>query len=300
MTALRRQDIEWLRVLACLGIVWYHARGPGEEFALSGLIVFVMLSVVLAHPRDGTLRDRLQARAQRLLLPWVFWWGVYALLEVVTGRAGQWTVAEWPVLLLAGPSIHLWYLPFTFFVLLAMDIWHRSVPGPAPAWAGLLGVFAATALLLLAAQRVLMPASLEYPFAQYLQVLPAVLLGLSLRCWNTQPPWARWLSLAGVLPGLWGLVNHPVRGTSWPYLIGFPLGLLLLRPGTQYKVPWSATPLSRATLGIYLVHPLVLMSAAKLGFLVRKPVVILLVFLMAWAAVSGVHRLLPNLARRVM
>jgi hypothetical protein len=130
MTASRRQDIEWLRVLACLGIVWYHARGPGEEFALAGLIVFVMLSVVLAHPREEPLKDRLHARAERLLLPWIFWWGVYAVLDVVTGRAGRWTAAEWPVLLLAGPSIHLWYLPFMFFVLLAMDAWHRCFPGP--------------------------------------------------------------------------------------------------------------------------------------------------------------------------
>jgi hypothetical protein len=42
------------------------------------------------------------------------------------------------------------------------------------------------------------------------------------------------------------------------------------------------------------------MLAAKLGFLVREPVVILLVFLMAWAAVSGAHRMFPNLAGRVM
>lgn len=300
MTDRRRQDIEWLRVLACLGIVWYHARGPGEEFALAGLIVFVMLSVVLVHPREEPLKDRLRARAERLLLPWIFWWGVYAVMDVVTGRAGRWTTAEWPVLLLAGPSIHLWYLPFTFFVLLAMDAWHRCFPGGAPVWAGLLGVFTATALLLLATQGVLMPVSLEYPFAQYLQVLPAVLVGLFLRRWNTQPPWARWLALVWVLLGLWGLASHPVQGMSWPYLIGFPLGLLLLRPGVRYRVPWSAAPLSRATLGIYLVHPLALMLAAKLGFLVREPVVILLVFLMAWAAVSGVHRMFPNLAGRVM
>lgn len=300
MTASRRQDIEWLRVLACLGIVWYHARGPGEEVALAGLIVFVMLSVVLAHPREGPLKERLHARAERLLLPWIFWWGVYAVLEVVTGRAGRWTASEWPVLLLAGPSIHLWYLPFTFFMLLAMDAWHRHVPGPVPVWVGLLGIFVATALLLMAAQGVLMPVSLKYPFAQYLQVLPAVLLGFFLRSWDTRPPWARWLTLVWVLLGLWGLATRPVQGTSWPYLIGFPLGLLLLRPGVECKVPWPATPLSRATLGIYLVHPLALMLAAKLGFSVHRPVVILLVFLMTWAAVSGAHRLFPNLARRVM
>ena len=60
----KRADIEFLRVLSTFGIVWFHSGVFGHEFAYSGLIVFLILSMYLAGGSGAadvlTLRRRLE------------------------------------------------------------------------------------------------------------------------------------------------------------------------------------------------------------------------------------------------
>lgn len=298
--APRRQDIEWLRVAACLGIVWYHAHAPGDELALAGLIVFVVMSVVLARTGRVPLGASLRERAQRLLLPWAFWWAVYGAAGLATGHAPTADALGWPALLLAGPSIHLWYLPFIFVTLMVLDLVWPASSEQVVRGLGLAGAAMCSGALALLALAILNVRDFVYPFAQYLQVLPAVMAAVFMRSWPSLQASARVQGVGLLTSAMLVLACHPVAGIGWPYLIGLPLCLLVLRPGAHWPVPWPATRLAGATLGIYLVHPLVLMVFAKLGFSVRQPLVVLAVFATAWAGVALAHRLAPDFSRRVM
>ena len=110
-----RQDIELLRVLSALGIVWFHSETKGSNFGHSGLIFFLILSVFLG---GGQQNSSIQKRAKRLLVPWLIWFAYYGAINLVLQKSviplNNGLIAG----VLSGPRIHLWYLPFIFFVLI--------------------------------------------------------------------------------------------------------------------------------------------------------------------------------------
>lgn len=288
----RRDDIEWLRALACFGIVWYHGRGAGLELALSGLIVFVVLSVALGGGRVRPWRERLWSRARRLLLPWAFWFGVFGLALAVTGHAPLRLDHGWLLGILAGPSIHLWYLPFMFMVLMALELWRERSSHQAWLRAAGLCAWLGASLLVLFSLRVISVRDYPYPVAQYLQVAPAVLAGVVLRSWEAWPPQRRWVLVAPLAAGLACLAVLPaIPGVTWAYLIGLPLvAWVLLRP---HGVRWSAQGLADCSMGIYLVHPLLLMVLNKCGSMSWgfSPAIL---FLAAWGGVWTARTWAPH------
>ena len=103
----RRQDIEILRVFSVFGIVWYHSNVVGGDYAYSGLIFFVILSAYLSGPAKLDFRLDFLMRAQRLLVPWLIWYFVYGLVNVIRGRPLVDTSNGLIAGILQGPSIHL-------------------------------------------------------------------------------------------------------------------------------------------------------------------------------------------------
>jgi hypothetical protein len=111
--------IEPLRVVAILGVIWFHIDGlPHRRVAFSGLIVFVLLTTVLGcfAAQNSGFFVFLGKRAQRLLVPWGVWFGVYFALNLIIGRPGLPSSPDPVSAILAGPWIGLWLsFPVWFF-----------------------------------------------------------------------------------------------------------------------------------------------------------------------------------------
>jgi fucose 4-O-acetylase-like acetyltransferase len=96
--------------------VWFHTEAPGYLAAYAALPFFLVL---LALPS----RARIKERARRLLVPFAIWSAICALfLVLISAKNGQDLFGWWrPQMIVMGPSIHLWFLPFAFLV--ALSIW---------------------------------------------------------------------------------------------------------------------------------------------------------------------------------
>jgi len=210
--------------------------------------------------RNGTFdHTRLLAalRARRLLRPWLIWSAVYAALKLaevaVTGTPMR---AEFNAsMILTGPALHLWFLPFAF----AASLWvyglarlRQVLPVPVQTLCAVL-LLAALALLSLH-QR----GGLPVPMAQWVFAGPAVCLGSIFALLGTrtmqQAPAVGLVGVAMLISGPGGVLQIAVAGTVFALCTAYP------RPATPVS-RWAA----EAAMGVYLVHPLVLSLADRAG-----------------------------------
>lgn len=106
---MRNGLVDYCRLAAALGIVWYHTTAPGYRVAYIALPFFLVLLAlsVRASPTD---------RARRLLLPFAVWSAVYGLQRLSDALQRGEAPFGWvePRMLVMGTSDHLWFLPFAF------------------------------------------------------------------------------------------------------------------------------------------------------------------------------------------
>lgn len=205
----------------------YHAGAPGPEYGYSGLVVFLALSAFFVRRKPVSL-------VRRILVPWGFWLIVYGAFKAVAGNPIFLDIDPLSAVL-AGTSLHLWYLPFIF--LASWAIWlTRATP--------LAGALIAAAMLL--SSPWWRDLGIMAPYAQWLQALPAIGIGLALR--------GR-VSMAIAVAAVAICFALQVKGMSIPYLVGTAALLAAMRlPRLQLNVE----PLSSCMYGVYLVHILAL------------------------------------------
>ncbi|MGY9047164.1 hypothetical protein P775_17275 [Puniceibacterium antarcticum] len=252
---VRNATLDYARLLAACGIVVFHTGAPGAALGYAALPFFLILIVVLAAPAAGRegLRSYARGRARRLLLPWLIWSGIYGALKLaelaVTGAPLASEFA--PYMLLTGPALHLWFLPFAFAAcLLVHPLIRLAAPEPGHrARVGMLSV--ALVVIGLAALALRQGHAFPAPLAQWLYALPPVCLGLAFA-----------LSRGGV-----GLM--PAVLTSFVTLaltFGWTSGLaqvtlaaaaLILCLALPSPSSWLSEKSGNVAIGIYLAHPLV-------------------------------------------
>ena len=81
----RNLGVELLRLLSTFGIVWFHSGTTAKEFAYSGLVVFLVLSMYLGGKHGSADKQTFRRRVERLIIPWLFWCVIYAGLNVFRG-----------------------------------------------------------------------------------------------------------------------------------------------------------------------------------------------------------------------
>ncbi len=279
---VRSATLDYARLLAAIGIILFHVGGPGARLGYAALPFFIILLVFLAFPAAGRqdLRSYAATRFRRLMGPWAVWSLIYLCLKlaevVVIGKPLETEFAPW--MLLAGPAVHLWFLPFALAACLA--IWPLAqVVGRLPPAGRILLAAAATGLAViltgLAAGRL---HYLPVPFGQWLHGAPAVALGAAFAlAANTGPNRAG--ALAVLLVALAGLV-----------LAGWPAGsrLLALAGGAMVLcLAWPLPASDRArrmadlSLTLYLAHPMVIAVLLRVTPLPERSLA------MALAAVAG-------------
>lgn len=256
-----------------LDIVSNHSRG---EYLLGGvgLPIFLIMSVALSvrKPVPRTLPEVVRRRSRTILIPWFFWTLAYIpLVAWQTSLAGgsPWE-AFTPGMMLYGPAIHLWFLPFILPMNITAVLIARRCLRVDPArliW----GAAAVGAVVLLVTAYVRMRWPIGPPYGQWLFSVPALPLGLAVgRTIATAADRNRVLIGLGVVAAavvtFAVLVPRP-DGAEWWLLKRYGAALLILSIASMWSgrtEPVTQT-LVRSTLGIYLVHPAIIMVANRFG-----------------------------------
>lgn len=253
-----RTDVELLRVISAFGIVCFHSGyGFARDAAYAGLVVFLVFSIYFAL--NSTKKYSVRSRALRLLVPCLIWSIIYAFTDVLRGdpvfSGGSSILSK----VLLTPAVHLWYLPFVFFWLIALDRVKSVNPQ-------VLAVAAASSACIL-----LMTAPFwrqwEYssPFGQYMHATPAVLLGVFLALYSYCSSLQKRILLVGVIACIGVILMLNISGISLTYGLGFCASLILLKNRDMLPSNRVILVFSKLTFGIYLVHPLIIDVMRYLG-----------------------------------
>jgi len=265
--APRLASIDLLRIVAALGIIWFHTEGaPHREIGYAALPVFLLVFFALIAKQGQTCSTRrfLKRRWDRLLKPWLFWsaaYGVARLTEAVcTGDLSRLASLLSLETFLAGTYIHLWYLPYAFTSGLLLHVLNRPISKVndtliIPA-ATLLG-----ALTLIACTLDTHTSALRPPLPQWEFGLAALPLGLAVgRSMALPSHRARVLHLCMICVATTGACTIAVSfdAGSTPISYGLAIVLVCLACGWQVNGNGLVAAVAPLTYGVYLVHPLVM------------------------------------------
>lgn len=238
----RNQTVEAVRIVAALGIVWFHAKAPGAEYAHGGLTIFVVLALYFEAVR--THHHLVSGLAAKLLVPWAFFMVVYGAKEMALDRP-LFDSESLLLGILGGTSPHLWFLPFILAALLLLIGADRLLARRAVAVGAAFGTMGMVLM-----QHLWAPWSREMgvPIVEYAYALGPALFGVALA--RTREGGA-WVIVPLVISGT-GLVANG----QWVLLLG--AGAVLIAVFMPWRLPVNVEWLSSAMFGVYLVHPLAL------------------------------------------
>ena len=287
--AQRNETYELLRIVAALGVVWFHCNAPAKALGYAGLPALIALSLGLASApgKPHPISVSVAKRAKRLLLPWLFWCSAYGALKLVKSRTTGVPIhdlfSDWTFM--TGPAIHLWYLPFAFIVTCLAGLVRPAafssdqvvVPWSVSAVAASTGV----------CSWLLETATLPAPFAQWIFAIPAVLVGVSLP--HSRDESKRILRvLVLLLAVIIGCVATRSVSLSTPYIVGTALlgAAWLIRIPAFKHASW----LGGLSFGIYLVHPFVQSIVTRLISSNQTGIIAILVMAISLMLTAGLQR----------
>ncbi|MCP4133882.1 MAG: acyltransferase [bacterium] len=277
---IRKSSIEILRFLACCGIVWFHAGAPGSYVAYGGLPVFMILSVAFAAQKQMSFSAQFTVSSKRILLPWIFWSGFYALAIV-----GEAFISKTPLtakfhswMMFTGTSLHLWYLPVAFVTILLISLVKSAVSFKPRSWYSIFWALISSGLLLYISwiyDRV----NDVTPYAQWIFLAASIPLGLFFAA-------ARSRSLVGFIfrDGMWLLLVScaiplffGLDRIALPYLVAI-LGCTIAWIFNNFESPF-VTKLGNLTYGVYLIHAIFISIWIRIGIEGRSAALIIVVII---------------------
>jgi fucose 4-O-acetylase-like acetyltransferase len=286
-----RYDIELIRIISAFGIVWYHSHvNFGRDVAYAGLICFLVISAFFAT--SSKHHHTISERFNRLIIPYISWSVLYALSGLIfNGRIfpANYTAVN---MLLASPSVHLWYLPYIFFAIVSIDFLNKHVRRR----------FYGTGAGILA---VIMIISAPYwrtytftpPWGQYLHASPALFIGIFLGSYFEIDKVVRMFVLTAIALSIAFTVNVGLEGFSITYAVGFVACLILLSGKSVIPENKIIRILAATTLGVYLLHVEVLFVLSH--FIGKSYVLPTLSFLLTTSIVLLGIRFLPAKIKKI-
>jgi len=260
-------NIDLLRIVAAIGVVWFHTMdASSRQIGYAGLPVFLLIcfSLITRQSHGHTTAQFLDRRWNRLLKPWLFWSVIYGLCRLAKAvcladpdSLGQ-VLSPWAIL--AGTHAHLWYLPFAFaagFLVYGINRWSLKSDSTAVALAAtVIGVLTLIEYVLSAAShRPVMP------LAQWEFGLATIPLGFAIGR-SLLAPSRRTRHLLLLAISLMTLSACVILGAlgygsgTIPYGLAVPL--VCLAYGCRDRSYLLVASLAPLTLGIYLIHPMVI------------------------------------------
>ena len=254
----RNGTVDIMRYLAAVGIVLFHVRAPYISITYSALPLFtIYLAFFSITP--GTTTARLVRRLWHLLRLWLIWSGIYGGLKIAEAVVdGQPIASEFlPWMLMTGPALHLWFLPFAVFLVVLGFFISRVLP-MTPGPEGFLFLVGAGTILV--ALWLNTTGEKPIPFGQWIYVWPAAAFGFvaammnqNSRFWLT-PVFAGAVTLIGFSVGA-GASVFQFFGASLVAVASF----LVVTPSTHLS-----ETLRDLSLGVYFIHPAVVALLLRL------------------------------------
>jgi hypothetical protein len=281
-----RFDLELIRIVSAFGIVWFHSGIDSKrDVAYSGLVFFVVLSAYFAT--TSKKEHKISERVLKFLVPYFIWSALYALFNLIRGVdifPENYSIIN---ATLASTSIHLWYLPFIFFCILAIDAAKEHCSK------NIMGLFSGIAALVFIATAPEWK-SLSYmpPWGQYAHALPAFLVGIFLGCFGEIKRFLRNVILFGIYAAVMVMLAKGVSGIGVTYSIGLTTCLLFLKKDSIIGRSNAIYTLSTATFGVYLIHIITLFVVRHFG--VTGFLLPLLSYIISVSGVVAVRNYFPS------
>ncbi len=263
----RVAGIDLLRIMAAVGIIWFHTPGaPHRVIGYAGLPVFLLIffSLVTKQSPSRSTAEFLSRRWQRLLKPWLFWSLVYGSCKLAKAVG----TVDWRPLyemlsvktLFVGTWAHLWYLPYAFALGLFLYVLNKRIAVAnhvvVVVTSTLVGVVTLAACTVHMDGRAVTPPLSQWEFG--LATIPLGLaVGRSLALPSRRAQVWLLLMVSGTTIAVSALlISLGFRATPIPYSLAVVLVCL------AYVWPVRGNGLIRAvaplTFGIYLIHPLII------------------------------------------
>jgi len=301
LPAARLCNWDRLRVFGSLDILGLHLTGT-HLLSGVGLPTFLMMSTALTV-RAAMTRPIDQVaikRARHVVLPWVFWSCVLGA-EIAWRRAwgDPHPVQFTPAMLLYGPEVHLWFLPFVAVagsLAAYVQRFTLRVPERVIMW----GV----AIVSCVSMALVPCCSGRWPLEQWAFSVPAVCLGFGLGIARSRAPYANPIRKLGPPFLLCALIAYLAVPDSYLCARRYVYALLLIfacewLPNRPDPVSKTFCPLM---LGIYVLHMSVyhrLIEPVLEGLALQpQPVTRVLVTFLATASCVALCRCTP--LRRVL
>ncbi len=300
---MRRTDYDLCRIFGCLAVLMIHAGaeiyhelplGSAAFHAVNfistavrgGVPLFFMLSGAIFLSRPELDPERLFRRhVLRLAGIFCVWSLLYALLRVLTGSLAM--GREFFYTVVAG-HYHLWFLPAMILCYLFLPAAHAALHrgGLDPRW--LLGLFLFLGIFLANCNLTPDPAPILHRFTlhfslDYLPYLGYAVWGwwLSTKAFPGKTLWLAPLVFLGVsaLAALGNNWYSNYRGAADGWLFSYfslpsflqasaAFCFFLALKGKRFRHPGVIAALSDATLGVYLIHPLLINLLERVGIAV--------------------------------
>lgn len=252
----RNVEVDIFRIISVFGIVWFHSGVKfGREIAGGGLIYFVIVSVYFATKSKRT--HSFFDRAKRLLIPWLIWSLFYGIIKFAI--KGNIYPKEYTLFskILATPSVHLWFSPFIFFVLIAIDnlreYFRKKWVVP----------FLGLSIVIIA---LLAPIWRDFayipPLGQYASAIPAVFIKILFGIFNDT---RMRLIVFFCIISLILIVVFKQQPGAISYLIGIIPCYFLFHGRMKTKEKLYTTYITSTAMGIYLLHIFVLIVLMHVG-----------------------------------
>lgn len=263
----RIASIGYARLAAALCIVVFHCGPVYGHYFLVGLDFFIILPIVLlsGDSSRGRFSDALSRYASRYLRLWWIWSLIYLAIGVIYVSITSKTAAEffqiW--MLLTGPSLHLWFLPFAFVALVAAKMLLSQRISDLVTLLIALGLFLFACVLIMVSPIKSSP----IPVAQWLSVTPALLLAISTTMFQRWAP-AQWAKAAVIIPAVLFFIFGVWAGD--PYTTGrAAFALLVIQLCLSFRAPATefSGHLTGLSLHVYLIHPALVATVAQTPWL---------------------------------
>ena len=283
-----RQSVDLARFLACFGIVAAHAYALEDDWdGHLSLGLFLVLTGFLAMQSylsaGGNYNFR--SRAERLLLPWLFWSAFFRLVDLkVSDSPDKWQLLQDPWTLFVGSAIHLWFLPFIILAMLLVKPVGHFVKTP-ERLAGVLAMLVLISVPMLWVGHYYAPPT---PLSQWLYSLPVYTLGLLVGVAHSMGR-AAWPVIAASVMAVGAYLVTEAAPWAWTVFAAVLLFEVFWRVQMQHKV---LPKLGQAAFGIYLLHPFFMLVTYKFaGPDVDRMLATLATFGMSWATVVILRRI---------
>ncbi len=330
---MRRTELDLCRIFGCLMVLMIHAGSDmygnlpleGLPFFLvcclstaarGGVPLFFMLSGALFLSRETLdARKLLTRHALRLTLLYYLWSLFYAALRAYTG--GLASARDFFFAVVAG-HYHLWFLPAMVMCYLFLPPVHAAVHRGGLSGKYLAGLFLFLGVFLANCNLTPDPAPILYRFTQNFSLDYLLYLGYAVWGWRLSvyrmPKRMLWLAplvyvlvtLAAAFANRWySLLRSTADGWLFHYF-SLPSFLqastafcfFLALKEHIFKRPKAIAVLADATLGVYLIHPLLIKVFERFGF-APTPAAPVLSLLGFWAVLAAVCFALVLLLRRL-